>query len=101
MIARPTWVAPDHGGGQQHPIGWLPSGPTDLTLQHPKLVAQRQHFSTELSVAALTDDQDLDQDSEQVVEEAVEHDRRSIAGSSRGANGSNAGLTPGRHPGQS
>ena len=38
----------------------LPPWPTDLSLQRPKLMAQRQHPGAELAVAATADDQDLD-----------------------------------------
>ena len=58
----------------------MPPWPTDLSLQHPKLVAQRQHLGAELAVAATADDQDLDKDLHQVVEKGVEQDRGSIPG---------------------
>ena len=40
-------------------VGGLPARPADLSLKHPKLMAEGQHLGTEPRIRPAADDQDL------------------------------------------
>jgi hypothetical protein len=81
----PGWPRQDAADrGQEKTVGGLPAGPTDLSLDHSKLVAERQHLGAEPGVGPAADDHDLQQEADGGVEEGVEHDRGASQRPARG-----------------
>ena len=57
----------------QHPIGWHPPDPLDLTLEHLDLAPKRQHLSLELRLVALAHRDRIEEDAQDRVRRRGDH----------------------------